>query len=474
MDLPKAGATGSPKHRMSVPDSWCNFVYDFPEFDYAASTNLSEISKGPREESIGGVDVKPQQPLALMRQSHNTRDRVISIPEPLLELYRTYRPTPLRRAHRLEKKLGSSARIYFKYEGGNLSGSHKLNTALAQAFYYKKAGAKHLVTGTGAGQWGTALAYACSLFGLSCTVFMVRISARQKPQRPAMMRLFGATVHESPSRTSRVGSLALSQKPDHPGTLATATSEALELAGGQDGARFAVGSGENCVLLHQTLIGVEAVEQMAAFDDFPDTVVACMGAGSNFAGIALPISREARARQKQLRLVAAEPETCPKLTRGIYAFDINDFSGTTPVSRMYTLGSKYVAPAIHAGGLRYHGTSPWLSAMHAAGMFEAIAVGESESLSAGLLFAETEGLLPAPESAHAVAAALRIVRNPRNPGPRCILINISGHGLFDLTGYEEFSLGSLTEATVDEASLADSLRACRNFNDRLETALGEE
>jgi tryptophan synthase beta chain len=458
-----------------VPESWCNFVYDFPDYCEPPGTNLPEIAGLDNEEIRQGVSIKPQQPLAMLRQSYNTEDATISIPEPLRELYRTFRPTPLRRAHRLEREHGLSTRVYYKYEGGNLSGSHKLNTALAQAYYYKKAGAKHLITGTGAGQWGTALAYACSLFDLKCTVFMVSVSARQKPQRPEMMRIFGAVAHESPSQLTEVGTSFLASDPDHPGSLATATSEALDLARDEDGARFAVGSGETCVLLHQTLIGLEATTQMSDLDDFPDAVVACMGAGSNFGGVALPILREARHRQRPVRLVAAEPRSCPKLTRGIYAYDINDFSGTTPLSRMYTLGSTFTAPPIHAGGLRYHGTSPFLSAMHAAGWTEAIAIPQSEALAAGKMLAEAEGLLPAPESAHAVATALRLAKDPDpERRPNSILVNISGHGLFDLSAYQTVQHGNEAEPSIDEALLAESLLACREFNSKIEAALARD
>ena len=382
----------------------------------------------------------------------------------------SYRPTLLRRAPALEERLGTSARLYYKFEGANVSGSHKLNTALAQAYYYQKAGVKHLITGTGAGQWGTALAYACQRFGLACTVFMVGVSYRQKPQRRTIVELFGGEIHESPSSLTRAGREALQRDPDRIGSLAVATGEAIELAREKkDTARFAVGSGETCVLLHQTVIGNEAVKQMEALDDFPDHVVACMGAGSNFAGVGMPFLRAARERGTEVQLVAAEPLACPKMTRGAYLYDINDFSGTTPVTRMYTLGSSYLAPPIHAGGLRYHGTSAFLSALYADDLFKARALRQLEALKAGALFAETEGIIPAPESAYAIAAGLQIAAEAKLGASPCILMNISGHGLFDLSAYEQARRGELPDDTPEErmieASLAGTIERNAEFTE---------
>ena len=431
---------------------WCNFLHDFPEY-------CAESADTP--DSWGGashVNVLPQQPLSLMKQSTDTRLSDVAIPEPVLDLYATYRPTLLKRARKLEARIDTSSRIYYKYEGGNVAGSHKLNTAIAQAHFYKRAGVKHLITGTGAGQWGTALAYACQRLGLRCTVFMVGISYRQKPQRKTIVEMFGGEIHESPSNLTQTGRDALKRDPDRIGSLAVATGEAIEVARElKDSARFAVGSGENCVLLHQTVIGNEALRQMAELDDFPDYVVACMGAGSNFAGVGMPFLRAARNEGREVQLVAVEPVACPKLTRGAYRFDINDFSGTTPVTRMYTLGSKFLAPPIHAGGLRYHGTSSFLSAMYASSGFSARAVRQAEALEAGLLFAETEGIVPAPESAYALAESLRIANSASTKSGSCILVNISGHGLFDLAAYEQARLGELPDDTPDEQMLAESL-----------------
>lgn len=444
-----------------LPTRWCNYIFDHPQ--YGARDVPSDTSAF--RAAARSVNVVPQQPLALVAQSNNTTDPWIEIPERVLELYAQYRPTPLKRASQLEAQLGVNARIYYKYEGANLSGSHKLNSALAQAYYYSKAGVKELVTGTGAGQWGTALAYACKLFGLRCTVFMVGASLRQKPQRRVMIELFGAELHESPSEVTQVGRDMLSKDPSRTGSLAIATGEALEIAHGRKRTRFAVGSGENCVLLHQTVIGIEAAAQMHALGDFPHDVVACMGAGSNFGGIGLPFMREATQRRRRVRLLAVEPTACPKLTRGAYAYDINDFSGTTPISRMYTLGSRYLAPPIYAGGLRYHGTSPFLSAMLADGLFDAAAVPQSEALQAGLLFADAEGILPAPESAYAIAGALRLARShPRSTQPRVILMNISGHGLFDLQAYDAARRGEASLDLPDEALLAESLEEVKRMN----------
>jgi tryptophan synthase beta chain len=445
--------------------TWCNFLHDFPEYFADAAAVPKTFGKALR------VNVLPQQPLSLMKQSSDPSRADVEIPAAVRELYAKYRPTPLKRAASLEKRIGTQARIYFKYEGGNVSGSHKLNSAIAQAYYYQKAGIKHLITGTGAGQWGTALAYACQRLGLKCTVFMVGISYRQKPQRRAIVELFGGEIHESPSELTQTGRERLAHDPERMGSLAVATGEAIELARKQsDSARFAVGSGENCVLLHQTVIGNEAVRQMRELADFPDYVVACMGAGSNFAGVGMPFLREGKAEDRPVQLVAAEPVACPKMTRGAYLYDINDFSGTTPVTRMYTLGSGYLAPPIHAGGLRYHGTSAFLSAMYANGGFRARAIRQVEALRAGLLFAETEGILPAPESAHAIAAALQIATEQSEREP-CILINISGHGLFDLAAYEQTRRGELPDDTPDEHMLATSLGNALGLNDEMAKAM---
>jgi len=440
---------------------WFNILHDRPQY-VTAAVSRSRLADAVKAAGAGAL---LQQPLSLARQSINTADRLIPIPDEVLDLYAQYRPTPLRRAMRLEEHLGANARIYYKYEGANLTGSHKLNTALAQAYYYSRAGVKHLVTGTGAGQWGTALAYACQVMGLRCTIFWVRSTLRQKPIRGEMMRLFGAVVHESPSDLTEVGRRALKEDPEAIGTLAGATGEALALASEDGEARFAVGSGENSVLLHQTVIGQEAICQMASLGDFPDCVIACMGAGSNFGGIALPFLGAAKDSGRSIRLVAAESASCPKLTRGRYLYDLSDALGTTPVTKIYSLGSTYVPPPVYAGGLRHHSAGPLASAMYADGSVDAMAIDQLTSFRAGLLFCQTEGILPAPEAAHAVAGMMDIVsRHPREEAPLVVLVNISGHGMLDLAAYSRFAAGEIQAVTVDEASLSKSLSALEEFN----------
>jgi tryptophan synthase beta chain len=444
-----------------LPTHWFNILHDRPQY----VTSAVSRSRLPEEAKAAGAGALLQQPLSLARQSINTADRLIAIPDEVLDLYAQYRPTPLRRAVRLEEHLGANARIYYKYEGANLAGSHKLNTALAQAYYYARAGVKRLVTGTGAGQWGTALAYACQLMNLDCTVFWVGSTMRQKPIRGDMMRLFGAVVHESPSDLTEVGRRALKEDTAATGTMAVATGEALALASEDSESRFAVGSGENSVLLHQTVIGQEGVSQMAQLDDFPDCVIACTGAGSNFGGIALPFLGAAEDSGRSIRLIAVESAACPKLTRGRYLYDLSDALGTTPITKVYSLGSTYVPPPVYAGGLRHHSAGPLTSAMYADGSLEAMAIDQLTSFRAGMLFCETEGVLPAPEAAHAVAGMLEVVsRHPHQGAPLVVLVNISGHGLLDIGAYRSFAAGEIEPVTVDEASLSQSLSALEEFN----------
>jgi tryptophan synthase beta chain len=447
-----------------LPTHWFNILHDRPQY----VTSAVSRSRLPAEMKAAGHGALLQQPLALARQSINTADRFIPIPDEVLDLYAQYRPTPLRRAVRLEERLGANARIYYKYEGANLAGSHKLNTALAQAYYYSRAGVKRVVTGTGAGQWGTALAYACQVTNLGCTVFWVRSTLRQKPIRGDMMRLFGAVVHESPSDLTEVGRRALKEDPATTGTMAVAIGEALALAAEDGESRFAVGSGENSVLLHQTVIGQEAISQLAQLGDYPDCVIACMGAGSNFGGIALPFLGAAKDSGRPIRLVAVESTACPKLTRGRYLYDLSDALGTTPITKVYSLGSTYVPPAVYAGGLRHHSAGPLASAMYADGSLEPMAIDQLTSFRAGLLFCETEGILPAPESAHAVAGMIDVAsRHPRQEPPLVVLVNISGHGLLDLGAYRSFAAGEIDPVEADEASLSQSLNALEEFNQRI-------
>ena len=444
-----------------IPTHWFNILHDRPQY-VASAVSRSRLAGAAK---LPGHGVQLQQPFSLARQSLNTTDRYIPIPDEVLDLYAQYRPTPLRRALRLEERLGANARIYYKYEGANLAGSHKLNTALAQAYYYSRAGVKRVVTGTGAGQWGTALAYACQVMNLDCTVFWVRSTLRQKPIRGDMMRLFGAVVHESPSNLTEVGRRALEEDPGGTGTLAVANGEALALAAEDSESRFAVGSGDNSVLLHQTVIGQEAISQLAVLGEFPDCVIACMGAGSNFGGIALPLLAAAEDSGRSIRLVAVESAACPKLTRGRYLYDMSDALGTTPITKVYSLGSTYVPPPVYAGGLRHHSAGPLASAMYADGSLEAMAIDQLTSFRAGLLFCETEGILPAPESAHAVAGMIDVVsQHPHREAPLVVLVNISGHGLLDLGAYRSFAAGEIEPVTVNEASLAQSLSALEEFN----------
>jgi tryptophan synthase beta chain len=453
-----------------IPTHWFNILHDRPHY-VTSALSRSRLSGAAK---LAGHGIQLQQPLSLARQSLNTTDRLIPIPDEVIDLYAQYRPTPLRRAVRLEERLGANARIYYKYEGANLVGSHKLNTALAQAYYYSRAGVKRLVTGTGAGQWGTALAYACQIMNLECEIFWVRSTFRQKPVRGDLMRLFGAVVHESPSDLTEVGRAALKEDPDAIGTLAGATGEALAVAAHDSETRFAVGSGENSVLLHQTVIGREAVAQLALLGEFPDCVVACMGAGSNFGGIALPMLGAAQDAGRPIRLVAVESAACPKLTRGRYRYDLSDSLGTTPITKVYSLGSTYVPPAVYAGGLRHHSAGPLASAMYADGSLDAMAVDQVTSFRAGLLFCETEGVLPAPESAHAVAGVIDIVsRHPRGEAPLVVLVNISGHGLLDLNAYRRFAAGEVESVSVDEAGLSRSLTALEEFNQSIVEPAGQ-
>lgn len=442
-----------------VPKHWCNFVSDYP--DLYRETKLNPIKKNLLPEIKSNS--LPKQPLSLLKQSHNLVDSNILIPEEIRNKYLVYRPTPFKRAVNLEKFLSCQAKIYYKFEGTNIAGSHKLNTAIAQGYYYQKADIRHVITGTGAGQWGTAIAYACKLFGLKCTVFMVNVSLKQKPQRKALMELYGATVYESPSTKTKLGLKIRNECPDHHGSLAIATGEAIELTNELEHAQFAVGSGENSVLLHQTVIGNEVLNQLQELNIFPDKIYACVGAGSNFCGISFPLFRHARLHNKRCEFIAVEPIGCPKLTRGIFAFDLNDFSGITSYAKMYTLGSKYLAPPIHAGGLRYHGTAELLSALYSRNLVKACAISQQKSLAAGLLFAELEGILPAPESAYAIAGAIEdIEKDPLKPDT--IVINISGHGLFDLHSYEQYQQNNLPNDEPNELEIEESLSALKKIN----------
>ncbi|MEV0667910.1 TrpB-like pyridoxal phosphate-dependent enzyme [Actinomadura luteofluorescens] len=436
--------------RDRVPTHWYNILADLP---------IEVPAARPAPPRNGdAAPLQPQLPLSMYRQSIG-RERFVEIPGPVRSEYQRWRPTPLFRASRLENALGTPAHIYFKYEGTSPSGSHKINTALAQAYYYGRSGVREMVTGTGAGQWGTALAMACHPYGMACTVFMVRSSYEQKPYRGTLMRLNGAEVIPSPSTRTEVGRAALRADPDSPGTLGIANAEAIEYANARREARFSIGSGENHVLMHQTVIGEEALQQMELAGEFPDVVIGAMGAGSNFAGLTFPFYRAALAENAGTRLLAVEPDACPKMTRGSYMMDYTDYSGVTPAVKMYTLGHTFTAYHIHAGGLRYHGAAPIVSAMYDHGMVEATSYSQTRVFECGAAFAKAEGLVPAPESAHAVAAAIdEAVRAREENRRRVILVGLSGHGLLDLGAYESHLAGETVDVAPTDEEIKASLR----------------
>jgi tryptophan synthase beta chain len=433
-----------------VPRHWYNVVADLA--GYVPQERRPTLQPD-------GSALRPQLPLSLYRQSVSS-EAFIEIPAEIRAQYERWRPTPLVRARQLERTLKTPARIYFKYEGASPSGSHKLNSALAQVYYYKKAGVRELVTGTGAGQWGTALAMACTAYDMKCTVFMVRCSYDEKPQRRLMMELNRARVIPSPSPATKAGASILEGDPDCPGSLSVASSEAHEYAVEGDGVRYSAGSGDNHVLLHQTVIGQEALAQLEALGDYPDTVVAALGAGSNFAGIAMPFYHDSLITGRRTRLVAVEPRACPKLTRGIYTWDHHDALGNTPMSKMYTLGHTFIPSPIHAGGLRYHGAAPVVSWMCHEGLISAVAYGQRDVFDAAAIFIRSEQIIPAPESAHAIRYVIDRAEQARETGtPETILFNLSGHGLMDLAAYEKWMKGLLADDSAADAEVELALAA---------------
>jgi len=398
----------------------------------------------------------PLFPMELIKQEV-TPDAWVEIPEEVREVYKLWRPTPLYRAHRLEKALDTPAKIYYKYEGVSPAGSHKPNTAVPQAYYNMKEGVQRITTETGAGQWGSALAFACNLFGIKCEVYMVRISYDQKPYRKLMMNTWGADVYASPSDRTNAGRQILAQDPDSPGSLGIAISEAVEVAATNDDAKYSLGSVLNHVLLHQTVIGQEAIKQMEMAGDYPDIVIAPFGGGSNFAGISFPFLRHKLTEGKKVRAIAVEPTSCPKLTRGVFRYDFGDTVGMTPLLPMYTLGHTFVPAKIHAGGLRYHGAGVIVSQLLKDGIIEAAAVDQIETFEAGILFAKAEGIIPAPEANHGIAQAIREAQIAKEEGvSKTILFNLCGHGNFDMAAYEAYFAGRLqkhemTQAEIDAA-----------------------
>ncbi|MDP2673772.1 MAG: TrpB-like pyridoxal phosphate-dependent enzyme [Dehalococcoidia bacterium] len=421
-----------------LPRQWYNIQADLP-------TPLPPPIHPATHEPIGPEALAPLFPMALIQQEVST-ERFTDIPDEVLEVYKLWRPTPLYRAHRLEKALDTPARIYYKYEGVSPAGSHQPNTAVPQAYYNKQAGVRRLATETGAGQWGSALAMACNFFGIELKVYMVKVSYHQKPYRRIMMETWGAQVVASPSNDTHAGKAILEQDPESPGSLGIAISEAVEDAATKDDTNYSLGSVLNHVLLHQTVIGQEAMKQMEMAGDYPDVIIGCVGGGSNYAGIALPFMRDRLVGGKKTRFLAAEPEACPSITRGDYAYDFGDTAEMTPLTRMYTLGHTFVPPGIHAGGLRYHGMSPIISKLCADGHMEARAYHQNPIFEAALQFARTEGILPAPESAHAIRAAIDEALAAREAGDRrTIHFNLSGHGHFDLSAYDQYLSGKLED-----------------------------
>ncbi|CDH44493.1 Tryptophan synthase beta chain 2 [Candidatus Contendobacter odensis Run_B_J11] len=433
-----------------MPKSWYNLVADLP-------TPPPPVLHPGTLQPIGPDDLAPLFPRSLIQQEVST-EREIEIPEPVRDIYRQWRPTPLYRARRLEKALGTPARIYYKYEGVSPAGSHKPNTAVAQAFYNREAGIKRIATETGAGQWGSSLAFAGALFGIEVQVFMVRVSYQQKPYRRALMETYGARCVASPSEETACGRAILAQRPDHPGSLGIAISEAVEVAAQRDDTKYALGSVLNHVLLHQTVVGLESMAQLEMAGDYPDVIVACTGGGSNFAGIAFPfIGAQLRGGQR-VRIVAIEPAACPTLTRGPYAYDFGDTAHLTPLTKMHTLGSTFTPPGFHAGGLRYHGMAPLVSHVKELGLIEARAYHQLSCFEAGVLFARVEGILPAPEANHAVKGAIDEALRCKEEGiSRAILFNLCGHGHFDMQAYMDYFAGKLTDQSYDEAELAMAL-----------------
>ncbi|NOZ30869.1 MAG: TrpB-like pyridoxal phosphate-dependent enzyme [Crenarchaeota archaeon] len=445
MDLARLRA---PQDSSMIPSSWYNIVPDLPE-------ELPPMLR-PDGEPVKPSDLEPIFPSKLIEQEFS-RSRFIEIPRELRELYaRLGRPTPLLRARRLEELLGTPAQIYYKYEGVMPTGSHKINTAAAQAYYNKLEGVRRLTTETGAGQWGSALALGGALFGLKVRVYMVKISYMQKPYRKIMMQVYGAEVIPSPSNYTEYGRRLLSTDPENPGSLGIAISEAIEDAVKNDDTKYSLGSVLNHVLLHQTIIGLEARKQMEELGVYPDIVIGSVGGGSNFAGLSYPFMKDRLQGRSETSFIAVEPTAAPTMTKGILGYDYGDSAEMTPLIYMYTLGHKFVPPPIHAGGLRYHGVAPTIAILVKTGYIEPRAYGQNEIFNAALLFAKAEGIIPAPESAHAVKAAIDEALKAKEQGKeKIILFNLSGHGLLDLQGYNDYLEGKLTDAYIDGPRIED-------------------
>ena len=433
-----------------MPTSWYNIQADMP------NPMMPPLHPGTKK-PIGPEDLAPLFPMELIKQEVS-RERWIEIPEEVQDVYKLYRPSPLYRAHNLEKLLDTPAKIYYKNEGVSPAGSHKPNTAIAQAYYNKKEGVKRITTETGAGQWGSALSFATNHFGIELKVFMVRLSYEQKPYRKFMINTWNGDVVPSPSELTESGRKILKMYPDSPGSLGIAISEAVEMAAKDPDTKYSLGSVLNHVLLHQTVIGQEAIAQFEKTDDFPDMVIAPFGGGSNFAGITFPFLHQNLTQGKKVRCIAVEPTSCPKLTKGQFRYDFGDTVGLTPLLAMYTLGHNFIPAKIHAGGLRYHGAGAIVSQLLKDKLIEAEAVHQLETFEAGVKFARTEGIIPAPESCHAIAQVIREAENAKKEGKsKTILFNLSGHGHFDLSSYDKYFKGELNDFAITQEEIDNSL-----------------
>ncbi len=435
-----------------IPTQWYNIQADM------VNKPMPPLNPQTRE-PLKAEDLFPIFAKECARQELDQEHRWIDIPEEVLEKYRFYRSTPLVRAYELEKALDTPAHIYFKNESTNPLGSHKVNSALPQCYYCKQEGVTNVTTETGAGQWGAALSYAAKVFGLEAAVYQVKISLQQKPYRSIMMRTFGAVVEGSPSMSTRAGKDIITADPTHPGSLGTAISEAIELAMTTPNCKYTLGSVLSHVSLHQTIIGLEAEKQMEMAGEYPDIVIACFGGGSNFSGIAYPFMRHNLAGEKNTTFIAAEPNSCPKLTRGKFEYDFGDASGYTPLLPMYTLGHNFKPANIHAGGLRYHGAGTIVSQLLKDGLMQGVDIPQLETFEAGILFSRTEGIIPAPESCHAIAATIREALKCKESGEqKAILFNLSGHGLIDMTAYDQYISGDLRNYTITDEEIANNLK----------------
>ncbi|MCX5749302.1 MAG: TrpB-like pyridoxal phosphate-dependent enzyme [Candidatus Saganbacteria bacterium] len=430
----------------AIPQKWYNIMSDFPG-------ELPPPLHPGTGKPLGPADLAPLFPMALIRQEMSP-EKWIEIPDDVVDVLKLWRPTPLVRARRLEKALKTKSRIYYKNESVSPAGSHKMNTAVAQAYYNKQEGVKRITTETGAGQWGSSIAFGCNVFGMKCTVYMVKVSYHQKPYRKSLMKVWGAEVHASPSNLTNAGRGILKADPDSNGSLGMAISEAVEDAATHDDARYSLGSVLNHVLLHQTVVGLETKEQLKIAGENPDVLIGCVGGGSNFGGFAIPFISE-KMKGKNIKMIAVEPSACPTLTKGPYAYDFGDTAKLAPMVKMYTLGHGFMPPGIHAGGLRYHGMAPILSMLVKKKLIEAKAVKQTTVFEAAVLFAKTEGILPAPETAHAIRAAIdEALKNE----DKCIVFNLSGHGHFDLAAYDNYLEGKLEDFEYPEELVREALK----------------